>query len=201
MPLLLATHLTLGRCPHCNIDRPNLSYVGQFEPADLNGMKRHWRVYVCARCAGVVVATALRWDQEVRAVFPPGRQISDDLPPRARAYLEQAFNSLGSPAGAVMLAASAVDAMLKAKGLTAGSLYTRIDEAAGQHLLTQEMSKWAHEVRLDANDQRHSDDGAPLPDQKQAEKCVEFAAALGEFMFSLPARVQRGRESESENKG
>lgn len=91
-----------------------------------------------------------------------------------------------------MLAASSVDAMLKAKALSVGSLYTRIDQAAKQHLITSQMADWAHDVRLDANDQRHADDDFPLPDTDQAEKCVEFATALGQFMFVLPARVERG---------
>ena len=51
-----------------------------------------------------------------------------------------------------MLAASAVDSMLKEKGYKDGSLYKRIEQAAGDHLITAEMASWAHEVRLDAND-------------------------------------------------
>jgi hypothetical protein len=92
-----------------------------------------------------------------------------------------------------MLAASAVDAMLKAKGLTDGVLYTRIEKAAADHLITQEMSAWAHEVRLDANDQRHADENAPLPTEDDARRAIAFASALGEFLFVLPAKVSRGR--------
>lgn len=94
-----------------------------------------------------------------------------------------------------MLAASSVDSMLKAKGFTSGSLYSQIDEAVKQHLITVEMAKWAHDVRLDANDQRHADDEAPLPDSEQANKCVEFATALAQFLFVLPARVERGMKN------
>jgi hypothetical protein len=94
-----------------------------------------------------------------------------------------------------MLAASSLDSMLKVKGYTTGSLYSRIDEAAKNHLITEEMAAWAHEVRLDANDQRHADDTADLPSQKDANKAIEFAQALAEFLFVLPARVARGRKS------
>jgi hypothetical protein len=38
------------------------------------------------------------------------------IPNVAGAYLQQALQSLQAPAGAVMLAASAIDAMLKEKG-------------------------------------------------------------------------------------
>ena len=92
-----------------------------------------------------------------------------------------------------MLAASAVDAMLKEKGLKNGSLYNRIDEAQKSHLITSEMAAWAHEVRLDANDQRHADEDAPLPTSAEAEKTIEFTKALAQFLFVLPASVTRGR--------
>lgn len=47
--------------------------------------------------------------------------------------------------------------------------------------------------RLDANDQRHADDEAPLPVEEDARRATNFAAALAEFLFVLPSRIQRGR--------
>ena len=47
--------------------------------------------------------------------------------------------------------------MLKAKDYTEGSLYSRIDKAVEDRLITKEMAAWAHEVRLDANDQPMND--------------------------------------------
>jgi hypothetical protein len=111
---------------------------------------------------------------------------------RAREYLQQAINSLHAPAGAIMLTASAVDAMLKEKGYKDGSLNSRIDKAAVDHLITQGMATWAHHIRLDANDQRHADEAAPLPSTDEAQRCIDFAQALGEFMFVLPGRIARG---------
>jgi hypothetical protein len=55
------------------------------------------------------------------------------------------------------------------------------------------MKLWAHEVRLDANDQRHADESAPLPSEADAKKAIEFAQALAQFLFVLPALVTRGR--------
>ncbi len=98
-----------------------------------------------------------------------------------------------APAGAVMLTASSVDAMLKAKGYKDGSLYARIEKAAEDHLITKDMRDWAHEVRLDANDQRHADEEAPLPSNADADRSLTFANALAEFLFVLPAKVAEGR--------
>lgn len=92
-----------------------------------------------------------------------------------------------------MLCASSVDAMLKEKNYKKDNLKTRIDEAANDHLITSEMAEWFHEIRLDANDQRHADESAELPTRPEAQKCIDFTRALGEFLFVLPGRVERGR--------
>lgn len=148
-----------------------------------------------------MTASATNFELEVGEIFPSTPAVDQDLPARAKAYLEQAFMSLSAPAGAVMLAASAVDAMLKEKQYKEGSLYTRIDKAATDHVITADMAEWAHQVRLDANDQRHADGTSMLPKQVDAQRAIEFAAALGTFLFVLPARVRRGLNEASANTG
>jgi len=130
-------------------------------------------------------------------MWPASQAVAEELPPRAKDYLSQAQSSIHAPVGAVVTAASAVDAMLKSKGYKDGSLYSRIDQAAKDHIITPEMAAWAHEIRLDANDQRHADENAPLPTPEDAVKVIEFARALGQFLFVLPARVERGRKGEA----
>ena len=149
-------------------------------------------MYACTRCGGLVLAAAAQFDQPVLELYPSAPVIPADLPARAATYLEQAVSSIHAPAGAVMLTASAVDAMLKSKGYTEGTLYARIDKAVADHLITPEMAKWAHSVRLDANDQRHADDGASLPTEADAKRCIDFASSLALFLFTLPARVEKG---------
>jgi Domain of unknown function (DUF4145) len=97
------------------------------------------------------------------------------------------------------MSASAIDSMLKVKGYKGGTLHERIDKAAADHIITSDMATWAHQVRLDANDQRHADDDAPLPTQPDAERCAEFALALAEVMFVLPSRVIRGIQETQKN--
>jgi len=150
-------------------------------------------MHACSTCGGVVLSMTPLREQFIEKMWPEMASVSDAVPARAREFLTQALGSLHAPAGAQMLAASSVDAMLKEKGLRTGSLYARIREAATNHLITEEMALWAHEVRLDANDQRHADDNAPLPTQEEAEKTIEFVQALAQFLFVLPALVTRGR--------
>ena len=191
--MILGNQLDLQRCPHCQVDHPNLASHHHLESAAADGgNKRHWRVYRCGRCGGIVIAAGPAMGGPVIEVYPTPRLIDRELPERAHAYLTQALASLNAPAGAIMLAASSVDAMLKAKGYKDGSLYTRIDQAAANHVITAEMAAWAHDVRLDANDQRHADEAQPLPTIEDAQRAIDFAEALGDFMFVLPARVRRG---------
>jgi hypothetical protein len=192
----LGNQLDLDRCPHCQVDSPNLLSLHHLETTNADGgLKRAWRIYKCGRCGGLVTAWGPTFNGPVVAVFPESRTVQAELPDRAREYLGQALGSLHAPAGAIMLAASSVDAMLKAKAYKEGSLYARIDQAATDHLITKEMAAWAHDVRLDANDQRHADESDSLPSSEDAQRAVEFAEALGDFMFVLPARVRRGLDA------
>lgn len=189
--------LALDRCPHCNVAKPLLGRVWGAESADHAGAnKRFWSTYQCASCGGVMlVVSPANANQDITHMWPTPQVVADEVPARAREFLSQAISSLHAPAGAVMLTASAVDAMLKDKGQKEGSLNARIEAAAKAHLITAEMAAWAHEIRLDANDQRHADEAASLPNAADAAKGIEFANALAQFLYVLPARVERGRKT------
>ena len=77
------------------------------------------------------------WGFTAMEVFPQPSTVSEELPDRAGDYLQQAIESKHAPAGAIMLADSAVDWMLKEKGYREGSLYKRIEKAAADNLITQ----------------------------------------------------------------
>jgi hypothetical protein len=128
----------------------------------------------------------------IQEIYPSISTISDSIPKKPREFLRQAQNSLHAPVAAIMVCASAVDAMLKEKKYTKGSLYTRIDKAAENCLITGEMAKWAHQVRLDANDQRHADADAALPTAKDAKLVFDFAMAFAEYLFVIPSKVTCG---------
>ena len=128
-------------------------------------------------------------------MIPEGNARVEGLPERAGRYLQQAIDSIFAPDGAVMLAGSAVDAMLKDKGYEAGSVYQRIEKAVEDHVLTADMGKWAHSVRLQANQPRHADIDDPHATEEQARQSIEFAKALGDFLFVLPARIASGTKA------
>ena len=207
----LSSFLEMDSCPHCGKPHPTLEQArGEFlTTKNHKGLKdRWWGIYFCKSCGGVVTASAPRippssnqpHGHPIGEIYPSTPTISDAIPDKARKLLRQAQNSLHAPAGAIMLSASAVDAMLKEKGYTKDSLYKRIDQAAADHLITDAMAKWAHEIRLDANEQRHADVSATLPTEKDAKLTFDFAVAFAEYLFVLPAKVSRGIEgSKSES--
>ena len=188
--------LEMARCQHCTVNTPNLQQVGELLTGNSYGLQRRvWGVYDCARCGGIVCAAWPGSNTHPNArmgTYPGDAYLDETIDPVAREYLRQCKESLHAPAGAIMLAASAVDAMLKSKGYKDGNLSGRIRQAASEHLITQDMARWAHQVRLDANDQRHADDGASLPEEEDARRSLDFALALAEIIFVLPARVTRG---------
>ncbi|WP_459207036.1 DUF4145 domain-containing protein [Pseudomonas sp. MLB6B] len=190
--------LLLDRCPHCNVAAPHLLNDMSTVTEDSTGrIRRIWVGYSCQSCGGVVLTEAPNLgggSTVVSEIWPKPQSVDEAIPERAKMFLAQAISSIHAPAGAAMLCASSVDAMLKEIGLKQGKLYGRIKQAAEQHLITQEMAHWAHEVRLEANDQRHADEEAELPDTADAQRMIEFVQALGQFLFVLPSRVHRGRE-------
>jgi cytochrome c biogenesis protein ResB len=133
-------------------------------------------------------------DTFVLDYFPKSESVSELIPEKPRRYLLEALSTVHAPSSSIMVCASSVDSMLKEKGYRTGSLYTRIDEAKNDHLITEGMAQWAHRVRLDANDERHVDDNAAPPTSDDARRSITFAKALAEFLFVLPARVSEGLE-------
>ncbi len=111
--LKLISQLEMDQCPHCGVNTPNLYMVNDFATSSSSGNQRHWKTYVCKRCGGVISAASSVPNGEVFEIYPSETEIDQSIPDPARSYLSQASSSIHAPAGAIMLAATAVDAMLK----------------------------------------------------------------------------------------
>ena len=195
--------LLVDRCPHCRIANPLLNAIHRFDTdSSSRNNARRWVVYACSTCGSAVLGASKAVSSTsgpglvnglIIDVIPKQQLVDKDIPAKAAAFLRQAVDSLHSPSGAIMLCASSVDAMLKEKGYKTGTLNARIDKAAANGVITKEMAQWAHDIRLDANDERHADAAATLPTEKDAGKCIAFVRALAMFTFVLPAMVERGR--------
>ena len=197
MPQITGNVLQIEQCPRCGVVNPATVQIHVY--AEAHAIQRgafQWFTFACRACGGPIVVQTLNGNLGILGIDPKPRpdEAAVELPERARAYLREAVRAArgGAPTASVMACASSVDAMLKAKEYREGTLYTRIGKAADDRVITPEMAKWAHQVRLEANDQRHADENAPLPTKEDAERCIEFAETLGELLFVLPAKVTRG---------
>jgi hypothetical protein len=196
----------LARCPHCNVANPNLMRVWGSQGKTVRrdgGLQKWWGAFGCASCGSIVVAKGDHAGAEfiIDEIFPRPKSAHEDVPEPARTFLQQAYDTLHAPDAAAVMAGSAVDAMLKAQGLVDGSVYQRIDQALAKNILTEGMAKWAHTVRLGANRPRHSDEKKPHVMPDEARQSVDFAEALGNFLFVLSARVNRGLKKAGADKG
>lgn len=189
----------MSRCPHCGIAAPNI-YVASRPQAALprsdGGEVSFWAMYACASCGSAILAQGAPGSNVANPLIvrtiPEARGAHEDLPQQARTYLNQAYQTLAAPDASAVMAGSAVDAMLKAIGYQEGSVYRRIEQAVGDNKLTASMGEWAHSVRLGANRPRHADADAPHVSLEEARQAVDFAEALGNFLFVIAARIQRG---------
>jgi hypothetical protein len=140
----LLKQLELHRCPHCAVVHPHLRQVYETYTEDHSKRnRRFWAFYVCESCGGIVTAAGAEREDEAVEIYPSAQQIDESIPDNAADYLQQALESIHTPAGAILLTASAIDSMLKEKNYTKGDLYSRINKAAADHLITEEMAVWA----------------------------------------------------------
>ena len=197
------------RCPQCGVASPLLEKIGKaHRHYGEHGYKaqEYWYFTArCSRCRNHVLFYARQPLQEIVSdaeadgltvirSFPALEAAAEELPPMAFKFFQQAIESKHAPDGALMLAASAIDAMLKDKGFIEGTLFSRIKSARESGLLTEGMESWAHEIRLSANEPRHADEKFDGASQEDAEQIIAFARALGEYLYVLPARVSKWKE-------
>ena len=188
------------RCPYCSVASPQIVKVHNPDPVQpFNGDPRaRWAAYRCTSCASWLVvkgADAASSNPKIVEIIPGFPQAHADLPEKARRYLDQAMQTIAAPDASAVMSGSAVDAMLKELGYEKGSVYERIDQAVIDHKLTEAMGEWAHSVRLGANRPRHADNDNPHLTPEEARQALEFAEALGSFLFVLTAKITRGIEA------
>lgn len=187
-------------CPFCGVANPTFIPLWTNGAPTLRadgGEKFLWSAQACTTCGHVVTVRAAPRSSnppvgDVLEIYPSPKLAHGDIPDVARQFLQQAFDTKHAPDAAGVMAGAAVDAMLKAHGYKEGSLYNRIDAALNDGLLTKGMADWAHSVRLGSNRPRHADEDRPHLTPEEALQSIEFAEALGNFLFVLTAQIERG---------
>jgi hypothetical protein len=117
----------------------------------------------------------------------------DHLPPNVRAFfLEAAANVKSGPNAAGAMLRKSIDVSLKVVAPDAkGTLFSRIDQAAKQNIITKELAEWAHHVRLGGNDAAQDED--PITPE-EAQQLYKFTELLLMYLFTLPGMLTEQRK-------
>lgn len=186
--------LLLSHCPHCNSASPTIANETYYFVKDgPKGSSRGWRLYFCKVCGGGILACSQSGSSEVSELYPePLRGLSGHIPKNAKTHLSEAREITSQPSACIMSCANAVNAMLIEKEVEGTQLYNRLKNAEKSGLLSAEVSLWGHQVRLDANDERHPDKDYVHPSVEDAKRSLEFAEMLAELLYVIPAKVDAG---------
>lgn len=119
-----------------------------------------------------------------------------DIPEHIAPAASEAFKcySIGAYRGAVMLARAVIEASAKDKGVTKGTLFSKIDELVAQGHVRKMMAEAAHEVRMAGNDMAHGDFATEAITEEDADEILGFMEDFLREMFEIPTRVKRRKE-------
>src|SRR5665647_356781 len=138
------------------------------------------------------------WANEPVAWVPRigvGREYPD-VPERIAAAASEAHacQSISAHRAAVMLARAVIEATAKAKQITNGNLYNKIEEMHEQGILSELVRDQAHEVRFLGNDMAHGDFVEPVSTE-EADEILELMAEVLHAVFEMPAQLLRRKEA------
>lgn len=102
--------------------------------------------------------------------------------------------SIDAYRGAAALARSVVEATAKAKQISNGQLYDKIEAMHSADLIRGHIKEAAHEIRHLGNEVAHGDFVEPVT-REEAEEVLVLMGEVLEEVFQSPARVARRREA------
>ena len=191
------------QCPHCQAftTLTPLRVVGTAHVLDLNMNNKDRQstypltdgehtIVTCGACDRTFFVVDEMYSDEGLQVWPPlSRATPDNLPAGAHAAFRDASlaESVGSTIGAFMAARTALERMLRDKGMS------RFSDMVPD-LITTTMYGAADEVRLWANLLTHEDvDAADITPEDVAE-IMEYLSTILEVIYTQPARVEQARQ-------
>lgn len=185
-------------CPYCGT-----AHVA-FELVDESWLpRRNERWHVCARCnhcAGFVVLDMMAYaDQEnppslyymsnpewfkIEKVYPAsGAEIPAHLPEEVERLFKQGTDNVpANPDAAGIMFRKTLEATLRDKCPAAtGTLFQRIDQAVELDVLTDDLGRYAHTIRLEGNEAAHG-----TYDETDAEQLHSLVTLVLNYVYTLP---------------
>ena len=174
-------------CPYCSVHSTITSRAHHGE----------WYINTCDRCHEHLL---LVWkSNKIIDQYPKITPIFDKSIPREVAddYIE-AIKCLDIEAdkASVIMCGRALQSSVIERGATGKRLMDQIDDLYANAIITRSIRDWAHELRLSRNIGAHPDkDGLKDVTSKDAKEIIEFMEEYLNYVYILPNRVQKKRQS------
>ena len=177
-------------------------------PGNINEI---WAAFKCDNCSALTVAmaTARAGDGAIlsdpagwlgrmnHTQWYPVHSVGKDFPDVPQHIADAASEayrcrSISALRTAVQLARSVVEATAKEKGITQGSIFSKINEMYNQRLIREHIKDGAHEVRHLGNDMAHGDFVSPVTSE-ETDLVLTLMSEILDEVFQSPARVAQAR--------
>lgn len=176
-----------GSCPHCGravlfTHRHNFT----------NNAGEHF-LMECPSCLkSVLIIQSGKHAKGYPSGPPP--VVDEHLSGHIRADYEEAqrCESAGLHTAAAIMCRRLIELSTKEKGAEGRNLYERIESLVEARVLTSELGKVAHRIRIIGNNGAHPD----YPDliglgQKDAEEALEFVKIYTDYVYVLPTKTSK----------
>ena len=194
----------LPECPHCGTKKVAFYYQSSFNNQNPMYITSFWR---CGNCGRGVCIESLGINFHSQnpivnlmnmypnsATFDAPEHTPENI---AGDYKTAKKNLLGNEyKAASIMARTALEAAVKEFDARGVNLKQKIDNLAEQHVITQSLAEWAHEIRDIGNDAAH--ESSPIS-QADAEQAVYFAEMLFTYLFTLPGMIEERRKGSQES--
>ncbi|WP_454892194.1 DUF4145 domain-containing protein [Alloscardovia omnicolens] len=131
---------------------------------------------------------------------PRGKEYAD-VPNQIADAASEAYAcySIRSYRAAILLARSVLEACAKDKGITTGSLSSKINELAERNIISTQIRDEAHEIRFFGNEMAHGDFTQKISEEDAADM-LGFLDTVLEYVYQMPAAIRRRQEARQNRK-
>lgn len=157
---------------------------------------QQFQVRQCSACGQYAFGIAPVDDTDkFKLLYPEARLTApDDYPPLVADNFSEALRSLSAGAfkASAAMTRSAIQAAMVVEQAQGKDLFHQIEDLANTHIIPQTLSDWAHEIRDGGNTAVHPELGQKV-DRSDAEELVALAESIFEYLYIIPAEVNRRR--------
>lgn len=191
-------------CPYCH-ERTSLNIRAQHT---IDSAHLQYQIGECNGCNGCVLVLRpsdpyrTTSDKPISIIYPHPLpvSVSDIVPENIRIDMSEAKLCLSISAfrGAATLARRTLQVICMEKGAKKEKLADQIDELSEKNIITDEIKKWAHEIRYVGNDAAHPNDA--LVTKEDAEEILELLDSLCDVLYIAPSKAEKRREARESKK-